>query len=225
MNLNKTIRVLLVEDDASDAHLVKTNLKQTQSGVFDITWAQSLIDAQRHLSTSSFNVILLDLSLPDSEGLATVYAMKAMQTDIPIVVLSGHGDTDFTLDVENAETVDYRVKGDFDYGGLGWMIQYTLLKNETKVHNKLLQRRLADYTMAYNLISRLIPQQGEQTITHVILELFYMLCAPHAVHLLLIQDNGNANTVEESVQLFSMPATIECESQLRTFLHCTPPLR
>lgn len=46
----------------------------------------------------------------------------------------------------------------------------------------LLQHRLADYTMAYDLISRLIPYQREQTIIDAILELFYMLCAPRAVH-------------------------------------------
>jgi hypothetical protein len=59
----------------------------------------------------------------------------------------------------------------------------------------MLQHRLADYTMAYDLIGRLIPHQGEQTIVHAILELFYMLCAPRAVHLLLVQgENKDGDT-------------------------------
>ena len=90
----------------------------------------------------------------------------------------------------------------------------------------LLQHRLADYTMAYDLISRLIPYQGEQTIIQAILELFYMLCAPRAVHLLLVQDggkDGDVNIAEESVQLFSLPAASGKEDLLRTFLHCTAP--
>ena len=70
----------------------------------------------------------------------------------------------------------------------------------------LLQRRLADYTMAYDLIGRLIPYQGERGITHAILELFYMLCAPRAVHLLLVHDGPkNDNNRDELVRFFSMP--------------------
>ena len=85
-----------------------------------------------------------------------------------------------------------------------------------------LQHRLADYTMAYDLISRLIPYQGEQTIIHAILELFYMLCAPRAVHLLLVQDVGTSAT-KESVQLFSQPAASGNEDRLRAFLHSPTP--
>jgi len=93
----------------------------------------------------------------------------------------------------------------------------------------LLQHRLADYTMAYDLIGRLIPHQGEQTIVHAIMELFYMLCAPRAVHLLLLQDGGkdgdaNTNAVEEQVQLFSLPAdSCKEEGRLRAFLRCPGP--
>ncbi len=94
-----------------------------------------------------------------------------------------------------------------------------------------LQHRLADYTMAYDLISRLIPHQGEQTIVTAILELFYMLCAPRAVHLLLVQDgskDGDAGTVEGAVQHFSQPADSDrknelSEDQLRVFLYCPTP--
>lgn len=64
MNRAEAIRVLLVEDEAGDAHLVKMKLRQAQCGHFDVTWAQSLIDAQRCLAASPFDVMLLDLSLP-----------------------------------------------------------------------------------------------------------------------------------------------------------------
>jgi len=91
-----------------------------------------------------------------------------------------------------------------------------------------LQHRLADYTMAYDLISRLIPHQGEQAIVNAILELFSMLCAPRAVHLLLAQGggkDGDANIVGGAVQLFSLPADSGRENKLRedhflTFLRC-----
>jgi diguanylate cyclase (GGDEF)-like protein/PAS domain S-box-containing protein len=138
MNPNEAIRVLLIEDEAGDAHLVKIKLGQTQSGCFDVTWAQSLNEAQRYLADSPFDVLLLDLSLPDSEGLATVHSAKSMAIDIPIVVLSGRGDTDFALTALEAGAADYMVKGDFGYDGLARVIRYALLRAEMEARNNLL---------------------------------------------------------------------------------------
>jgi diguanylate cyclase (GGDEF)-like protein/PAS domain S-box-containing protein len=81
----------------------------------------------------------------------------------------------------------------------------------------MLQHRMADYTMAYDLIGRLIPYQGEQTIVHAILELFYMLCAPSAVHLLLVQNNI------EAIEHFSLPADSGMKDQLLDLLQCRLP--
>lgn len=138
MNQAQAIRVLLVEDEAGDAHLVKMKLGQTQSGHFDLTWTQSLNEAQQCLAASSFDVMLLDLSLPDSEGLTTVHSARVMAMDIPVVVLSGRGDTDFALTALEAGAVDYMVKGDFGYDGLARVIRYALLRTEMEARNNLL---------------------------------------------------------------------------------------
>jgi two-component system cell cycle response regulator len=138
MSSFKSIRVLLVEDEPGDAHLVKAKLRETQSGHFEVTWAQSLNEAQRCLADSLFDVILLDLSLPDSEGLATVCSARTMAIDVPIVVLSGHGDTEFALTALEAGAVDYMVKGDFGYDGLARVIRYALLRTEMEARNNLL---------------------------------------------------------------------------------------
>jgi two-component system cell cycle response regulator len=138
MNRAESIRVLLVEDEAGDAHLVKMKLGQTQSGHFEVTWAQSLNEAQRCLAASPFDVLLLDLSLPDSEGLATIRSAREMAMDIPIVVLSGRGDTDFALTALEAGAADYMVKGDFGYDGVARVIRYALLRAEMEARNNLL---------------------------------------------------------------------------------------
>lgn len=138
MNRAEAIRVLLVEDEAGDAHLVKMKLRQAQCGHFDVTWAQSLIDAQRCLAASPFDVMLLDLSLPDSEGLATVHSARVMARGTPIVVLSGCGDTDFALTALEAGALDYMVKGDFGYDGLARVVRYALLRTEMEARNNLL---------------------------------------------------------------------------------------
>ncbi|TAK64889.1 diguanylate cyclase [Methylobacter sp.] len=138
MNRTEVIRVLLVEDEAGDAHLVKIKLGQAQSGHFEVVWVQSLIEAQRRLADSSFDVMLLDLSLPDSDGLETIHSARVMAMDVPIVVLSGHGDTDFALTALEAGAVDYMVKGDFGYDGLARVIRYALLRTEMEARNNLL---------------------------------------------------------------------------------------
>lgn len=132
------IRVLLVEDEAGDAYLVKAALKQAQEIEFNLTWAQSLGQAKQNLASENFDVILLDLSLPDSEGLATVELTRNCACDIPIVVLTGRGDTNFALTALKAGANDYMVKGDFGFDGLTRVIRYTLLRAEMEAENKLL---------------------------------------------------------------------------------------
>jgi two-component system cell cycle response regulator len=138
MNYVEAIRVLLVEDEAGDAHLVKMKLKQAQSAHFEVIWAQSLIEAQQCLAAMPFDVMLLDLSLPDSEGLATVHRARDMAKGVPIVVLSGRGDTDFALTALEAGALDYMVKGDFGYDGLARAVRYALFRTELEARNKLL---------------------------------------------------------------------------------------
>ena len=138
MNRVEAIRVLLVEDEAGDAHLVKMKLKHASCGQFEVTWAQSLVEAQQSLATSAFDVMLLDLSLPDSEGLATIHSARDMAKGVPIVVLSGHGDTDFALTALEAGALDYMVKGDFGYDGLARVVRYALLRTEMEARNNLL---------------------------------------------------------------------------------------
>jgi diguanylate cyclase (GGDEF)-like protein/PAS domain S-box-containing protein len=138
MNQAEFIRVLLIEDEAGDAYLVKAALKSKNEINFEITWVESLALARQALADSIFEVILLDLSLPDSEGLETIQIAKQIAEDVPIIVLTGRCDTDFALIALKAGANDYMVKGDFGFDGLARVIRYTLLRVEMEVHNKLL---------------------------------------------------------------------------------------
>lgn len=138
MEKSVAIRVLLIEDDAGDACLVKVALRQTPEIQFELTWGQSLAQAKKTLSCENFDVILLDLTLPDSEGLVTLERTRQAACDIPIVVLTGHGDTDFALTALKAGANDYMVKGDFGFDGLARVIRYAILRVEMEAENKLL---------------------------------------------------------------------------------------
>jgi diguanylate cyclase (GGDEF)-like protein/PAS domain S-box-containing protein len=138
MSADTPIRVLLVEDEAGDAQLVKIDLRQARGEKFTVTWIESLSEIQSCLQVSTFDVLLLDLSLPDSEGLATIYKARSMVGEIPIVVLTGRGDTDFALTALEAGAADYVVKGNFGYDGLARAIRYALFRAEMEARNNLL---------------------------------------------------------------------------------------
>jgi PAS domain S-box-containing protein len=153
MSTVQSIRVLLIEDEAGDAYLVKSALKQTIKVSFDVTWVESIALATQALAESSFDVLLLDLSLPDSEGLETVAIAKQIMGDIPIIVLTGREDVDFALTVLEAGAADYAakdiVKNSSD--GLARMIRYALSRTELEASNKLLAAANLDLDLLHTL--------------------------------------------------------------------------
>src|SRR5947208_905664 len=79
-------QILLIEDNADDFELIRRAFKDTP---LEVVWAESLSAALERIRRDSFQVILLDLSLPDSWGLATFKAVHAQASTIPIIVLTG----------------------------------------------------------------------------------------------------------------------------------------
>jgi len=113
MNLDG-IRVLLVEDNPGDARLFTELLRD--AGASDLTLVQvdRLAAALDRLSCDSFDVMLLDLSLPDADGLDTLVRAHAQAPKIPIVVLTGHDDEAVAMRAVRAGAQDYLVKGHVD---------------------------------------------------------------------------------------------------------------
>jgi len=107
-----TFQVLLVEDDPGDAGLVRHALRDERFGRFTPTWATSLGDAAERLDSGNFDVVLLDLNLPDSEGMDTLRACLAMAGETPLVVFTGHDDPELALRALDLGAQDYLVKGD-----------------------------------------------------------------------------------------------------------------
>ena len=134
------LSILVVEDDPGDFTLVKTYLQQAGLGsVGDadaLVWVRSLaqgVDAAGHAIP---DVILLDLSLPDSSGLATVQAMHAAVPAAPIIVLTGQDETALALANLESGAQDYLVKGRFDHDALGRAVRHA------RVRGRLEQRLL-----------------------------------------------------------------------------------
>jgi CheY-like chemotaxis protein len=116
MNARKelTIRVLLVEDNPGDARLVEMMLTEKQDGSFVVERVPRLADAVEALKLGTFDVILLDLGLPDSSGLETASAMVQSAPAVPIVVLTGLDDEETGMEAVRRGVQDYLVKGHID---------------------------------------------------------------------------------------------------------------
>jgi two-component system, NarL family, sensor histidine kinase UhpB len=107
--MNEAIKVLLIEDNAGDARLVREALSEPSACVH-LEWADRLSLGLDVLASEAFDVVLLDLGLPDSEGLVTLSAVRAASPHVPVVVLSGMGDERFALEIVHAGAQDYLVK-------------------------------------------------------------------------------------------------------------------
>ncbi|MDZ7641192.1 MAG: ATP-binding protein [Desulfurivibrio sp.] len=120
------LQVLLVEDDPDDE--VLTRLALREAGRFALRHAGSLTEAKRQLAAGVPEVILLDINLPDSTGLDTVMAMRAAAPDVPIVILTGHDDSDFALATIEVGAQDYLVKGVIGSDSLSRVIRHAQVR-------------------------------------------------------------------------------------------------
>ena len=123
MNLDG-IRVLLVEDNPGDARLFTELVRDTGAGQWKLVHVGRLSAALDRLRHEPFDVMLLDLSLPDADGLETLIRAHAEAPKIPIVVLTGHDDEALAVRAVRAGAQDYLVKGRMDGDLLVRSIRY-----------------------------------------------------------------------------------------------------
>lgn len=141
-----TIHILLVEDSASDAHLLHRiflNSDQEQWQMLHVERLSEAIEASRENSASTlnnsqiesrkqrrFDLVLLDLSLPDSIGLDTLKEFKAAVPDIPVVILTSVDDEDLALQALAEGAQDYLVKDKITIQRLVRAIRYAIERSE-----------------------------------------------------------------------------------------------
>ncbi len=103
-------RVLLIEDNEGDAELVRKRLRDPPGMPFVIDWCGSLGEGLVTCHATLPEVVLLDLNLPDSDGLETVTAFRAQASRVPLVILTGTDDLDVGLDAIRRGADDYLPK-------------------------------------------------------------------------------------------------------------------
>lgn len=144
-NVSYLSKILIVEYDADDfdslrRYVCLAGLVGDESDA--VIRATTLAEAARIACRSQPDVVLLDLALPDSSGIATVQAMHAAAPDVPIVVLTGNDDHAQAAAALQAGAQDYLVKGRFEYHALGSAIRHALVRKQFELGLAQTQERL-----------------------------------------------------------------------------------
>ena len=128
----QSIKVLLIEDNPGDARLLQELLKEVTSVQFYIEQADCLSQGLQSLIEQTFDVILLDLSLPDSQDLETFVKLHRQAMAVPIVVVTGLDDETLAVRAVQMGAQDYLVKGKVSSDLLARSIRYAIERKRTE---------------------------------------------------------------------------------------------
>lgn len=150
--------VLLVEDNPGDARLVREWLRDASPMGFDLIHVTCLADAINEAQARPFDAVLLDLSLPDSNGLETLKRFEAVIPESPIVVLSGLQDEALALEAVREGAQDYLVKGDEHAPTMARALRYAIerkrVEEELRRARDQLEEHVAERTAVLRATNR-----------------------------------------------------------------------
>src|SRR5438874_1523351 len=142
-------RVLLIEDNQGDARLIEEMLREAFDPAFQLAYrADRLAPGLEFIAHEKVDLVLLDLSLPDSNGIETFLKVHAQAPHLPIIVLSGLASEDLALKTVHAGAQDYLVKGQVETHGLFRAMRYAVERQqieETLSEERNLLRNLVDH--------------------------------------------------------------------------------
>lgn len=124
------LRLLLVEDNPGDARLVGELLGEGHLAETEVSWEQSLDDGLAALREATFDVVVADLGLPDSEGEATVARIVESAPGIPLVVLTGRQDNEIALRALEAGASEFLQKNELGPGNLTLVVEWAMQRRK-----------------------------------------------------------------------------------------------
>jgi PAS domain S-box-containing protein len=159
------IRVLVVEDDPADARLVTEAFRNARGVLCVPNHVTTLAAAVEWVREAPCDVVLLDLSLPDSRGVETLQGMLRVAGDAPVIVLSGFDDPEFAAMAVEIGAQDYLVKGTFDGDTLARTLRHALARKELEEHARLAGLRVQNIIESAH--DAIVTVAADQTIVMV----------------------------------------------------------
>lgn len=158
------INILLVEDNPGDARLIHEILKDGGLTLGKISFASDLAAAEAYLEARSFDIILLDLHLPDASGLEVLDRLiAAVGSNVAIIVITGMEDEAVGIAAIEAGAEDYLVKGVIDAAQLTQSIRYAIKRKELVQLLRYERDRAQSYLDTVNTIIVALDREGKIT--------------------------------------------------------------
>ena len=130
--MNSILKILLIEDNPGDIRLIRELLSEAQQSNFDITVSERLSEGRSALVNQNFDLVLLDLTLPDSQGIETLRRIYPDANQAALVVLTGLDDEETALTSLREGAQDYLVKDRMDPDALWRTIRYSLERKQVE---------------------------------------------------------------------------------------------
>lgn len=142
--LTSSVKILLIEDNLAEARLLHEILKDANGNTFTLVHVQRLKEAIELIKSDNFDVILLDLTLPDSQGLASLIPLNCYAPSIPVVVLTNTNDDRLALEAVRQGAQDYLIKRQVNLHSLVRSLYYAIERKQSaenlrKAHEHLSQ--------------------------------------------------------------------------------------
>ncbi len=129
---DKKIHILLIEDNPGDALIINEMLKEVYADNFVLDHFKRIKEGLEHVN-EDFDIMLLDLNLPDSQGIDTFNTMNMHAPEVPIIILTGLLDEDLAINIVSEGAQDYLVKGQIDKQLLSRSIKYSIERKRIEI--------------------------------------------------------------------------------------------
>ena len=153
---NTVLKIMLIEDSAEDAQLVREMLDDRGDN-FVLKRSDRLSSGLRLLEEESFDVVLLDLGLPDSAGIDALTNIRNQAPALPIIVLTGLSDETLAVKAISLGAQDYLVKGNFGADSLYRTIRYSIERQRLETDRERLILELQEALSKVKQLSGLLP--------------------------------------------------------------------
>lgn len=154
------LRVLVIEDNPGDALLLELTLEETAPARYKLLQAGTLAAGTALLASEPVDLVLVDLGLPDSQGLDSCERVVAAAPDVAVVVLTGWDDGGIALAALAAGAQDYLVKGQMDGPLLARALRYALERKRITADRERLLREKAALVAQLEQANRELEQSG-----------------------------------------------------------------
>ena len=148
--MNSGLSILTVEDNPSDQFLLEHMLRSSGLAIRRTCSACTIREAYAFLTAEEIDVVLLDLTLPDSFGIHSFIYLKPVVQRIPVIILTGVSDTNVALEAIKEGAQDYLVKGELTESLLSKAIQYSMERKRTLEHLRVSDERFNTVVKATN---------------------------------------------------------------------------